>query len=231
MSSWVLFDAVGTVIYPEPSVSKSYVQVGRRFGWQVAEEELPERFAAAMSRWFAPGRETDEVRDYETWRRVVQQVMSELDDDISSNAFQLLWEHFADPAAWRVFPDVLDCWQDLTQRGYRLAIASNFDSRLQKIADGHSEFELVERIFVSSQLGWSKPDPRFYLAIQDALQANGEQPAQFHMVGDDHQNDVEAARGAGLLPIWLRREKSSQSSPLDSIDCLNNLSTALPPTR
>ena len=75
MSSWVLFDAVGTVIYPEPSVSKSYVQVGRRFGWQVAEEELPERFAAAMSRWFAPGRETDEVRDYETWRRVVQQVM------------------------------------------------------------------------------------------------------------------------------------------------------------
>lgn len=219
MSRWVLFDAVGTLIYPEPSVAQIYLDVGRSFGWQLSPDELPARFSAAMSECFVAGRATDEASEYGTWLRVVQQVMAELSSDASQAAFEQLWQHFARPSSWRVFDDVSECWAQLSDRGYQIVVASNFDQRLVDIAAGHEPFGLVQRIFVSSQLGWSKPDPRFYLAIQAELQVG--ELDEFWMVGDDYENDVLAASQLGIRPIWLRRGDEEAANSIQSLDDLS----------
>ena len=217
MSRWVLFDAVGTVIYPEPSVANIYLEVGRRHGWSAAEDDLPQRFSAAMSEQFVAGSASDENSDYQSWRRVVQQVMLELPDESSSAAFMELWDHFARPSSWRVYLDVGPCWQRLAEQGYQLAIASNFDRRLVGIAAGHAEFSQVQRVFVSSQLGWSKPDPRFYRTILDELRGTGEHVDEFWMVGDDYRRDVQAAVESGIDAVWLRRDIPPSENSIASL--------------
>jgi putative hydrolase of the HAD superfamily len=52
-------------------------------------------------------------------------------------------------------------------------------------------------------------------------------------VGDDPEADVEGARAAGVLPVWLNREASawprSSDPPRIVITGLDELSAALPP--
>jgi len=42
---WLAFDAVGTLIAPQPSVAEAYWSIGRQFGSQLALEEVGRRFS------------------------------------------------------------------------------------------------------------------------------------------------------------------------------------------
>ena len=44
----VVFDAVGTVIHPDPPAAEVYVEVGRRFGSRLGMADIVGRFAAAF---------------------------------------------------------------------------------------------------------------------------------------------------------------------------------------
>ena len=46
----VFFDAVGTLIHPQPSAAAVYAAVGRRFGTRRTEEEIAARFPTAFAR-------------------------------------------------------------------------------------------------------------------------------------------------------------------------------------
>src|SRR5436309_68347 len=46
----VFFDAVGTLIHPEPSPAAAYAEVARRHGCALTAEEVRPRFAAAFAR-------------------------------------------------------------------------------------------------------------------------------------------------------------------------------------
>ena len=44
----VLFDAVGTLIYPDPPVAEAYRSIGRRFGSRLSVEQIAARFPAGL---------------------------------------------------------------------------------------------------------------------------------------------------------------------------------------
>jgi putative hydrolase of the HAD superfamily len=138
------FDAVGTLIYPEPSVSRVYWDVARKYGSQLSEAEVDARFRAAFRQTerndlgsaAADGGLslfTSEEREFQRWRDIVARVI----DDISDQAacFEELYAHFAAPASWRSFPEVGDVLRELAA-DYRLALASNFDRRLDPVCEG-----------------------------------------------------------------------------------------------
>ena len=52
-----------------------------------------------------------------------------------------------------------------------------------------------DEILISSQLGWSKPNPKFYHASRTQL--GSPDPSRVLMIGDTHQGDVAAAKSAG----------------------------------
>jgi membrane-associated phospholipid phosphatase/beta-phosphoglucomutase-like phosphatase (HAD superfamily) len=97
---------------------------------------------------------------------------------------------------------------------YRLCVATNADdSGAEKVMTALGRVGLarfIERVFSSRDLGARKPDPAFYAAVLDALQADAvardEPPLcadQVVMVGDDYENDVVGACAAGLEAIWF----------------------------
>jgi len=216
---WLLFDAVGTLIHPNRPIAEIYHAAGQQFGSGLSVEQIEGRFRAALA---AETKTTasalaavesrppaGEAAELERWRRIVRQVFQDVPDQQQQPLFELLWDHFAQPANWRLFSDVGPALVKLAAAGQRLGIASNFDGRLRRIVAGLPGLEICERTFLSSEIGYSKPDPRFFTAVERQLGVPGE---QITLVGDDWDNDIVAARAAGWQAIWLCREGATGSA-------------------
>lgn len=204
----IALDAVGTLIYAEPSVAEAYALYGQRFGSRLPAEDVRRRFAEAFRRadesavatFGEPGR-TNEEHERVFWRQVVQDVLPDVTDP--SACFEELFEHFGRPEAWRCFDDVAATLRGLGERGYRVLIASNFDARLNRVCDGLAELRDVRCRVISSLVGYRKTHRGFYSAVVEAAECD---PTELLMVGDDLVNDVESARAAGIAAVHLRRE-------------------------
>lgn len=207
--SCVAFDAVGTLIYPEPSVSRAYWQIGQRFGTRMTLEAVSAAFHVAFNKFASGVRKdfsTSEVEERERWRLIVQDTLPDVIDPTA--CFDELHAHFAKPTAWRSFPDVAETLQALTQRGIQIVVASNFDERLHPVCDELPELKLLQRRIISASIGWHKPSPQFY----DHLVREAEcPPEQILMVGDDWLNDVVSAREAGLQAVLIDRKRPAES--------------------
>jgi len=199
---WVLFDAVGTLIYPDPPVAEVYSAAAVSFGSRLSIAEIQQRFAVAVEKGFAANSPTNEADERRRWRSIVDEVIADI--PIHANAvFERLWQHFAEPQHWRLYDDVARSLADFRNRGFQLSIASNFDGRLKNIVSGHKALAGCHAVFVSSDVGYSKPDPRFFRVIQEQLAVD---PAQIALVGDDEICDIQAATAAGWRAIRLDRE-------------------------
>jgi putative hydrolase of the HAD superfamily len=204
----LLFDAVGTLIYADPSPASAYEAIGRRFGSRLSSAEIAARFRRAFAAEEALDREqfagvTDEARERRRWRAIVAAVL----DDVAEReaAFAALWEHFARPASWRAYDDAEETIAALTARGHAVGVASNFDARLRPIIAAHFPAVRSEFVLASSELGYRKPSREFFAACAARLSAPS---SQCVLVGDDVDNDFHGARGAGWSAIFLDRNEA-----------------------
>jgi putative hydrolase of the HAD superfamily len=204
----IVFDAVGTLIRPQPSVAEAYTAAARRQGVDLDPEEVKRRFHRhfrndAIHRGLGP-HSTDEATERRRWREIVAQVMPEVAD--LDRAFVELWDHFERPASWRCFSDVFPALEELSRAGVRTCVGSNFDGRLRSVVGGMAELSGVsDRLLISSEVGFRKPHPEFFAAACRYLELP---PERVLCVGDDWENDVDGAERAGLLGLLVDRASS-----------------------
>lgn len=80
--------------------------------------------------------------------------------------------------------------------------------RLLAISNGNADLAAIglapffERSLAAREAGMLKPDPRIFAML---LERSGLGPADVLHVGDDAMADVEGARRAGVMPVWLNR--------------------------
>lgn len=193
----VFFDAVGTLIHPDPPAPAVYAEAARRFGSRLDLAAVTTRFRAAFRRQEeidrSGGLRTGEAREVARWRAIVAEVLDDVSDPES--CFDFLYAHFARPSAWRTEPEAAAVLAELTRRGYRLGIASNFDERLRRVAEGLPGLAPVQHLVISSEVGWRKPAPAFFHQL---WAQSGLAPAEVLLVGDDPVNDYGGAHACGL---------------------------------
>jgi putative hydrolase of the HAD superfamily len=202
----IILDAVGTLIEPFPTVAHAYTEAALRQGIEIEAGEVKRRFhkffrVDEVDEQLGP-LATDEGIEHRRWRRIVGNVLPDLPDP--DRAFAELWEHFGLATAWRAFADVGPALAALRRAGIKLVIASNFDGRLRGVVRGlpalaGSEDSLV----ISSEVGFRKPHPEFYLAACARLDLP---PDRGLCVGDDVENDVRGPERAGLRGLLLDRD-------------------------
>jgi putative hydrolase of the HAD superfamily len=206
----IFFDAVGTLIHPEPDAATVYAQIGLRFGSRHEVRAIRQRFAAAFARQEQLDRlrdwRTDETREVERWRQIVAEVLSDVAD--GERCFAALYEHFSLARNWRCEPATGAVLQTLANRGFRIGIASNFDGRLRQVLQGFAELAALDPVVISSEVGWRKPATAFFEAL---CRASGATPDQVLYVGDDLVNDYEGARRAGCRALLLAQANSIPS--------------------
>jgi putative hydrolase of the HAD superfamily len=199
----VFFDAVGTLLFPDPPAYLIYSQVARRAGLDLPPEEVRRRFGTAyraeeeIDR--AAGWVTSEGREADRWRRIVRESLAGVPDPDA--CFRELFDHFARSGAWRVDPDAPALLRHLRDRGLLLGLASNYDARVLSVLDGLPELAaLRDRVVVSAAVGFRKPAMEFFREVVRVANCD---PGEVVFVGDDMENDYEGATAAGLRAVLL----------------------------
>ena len=200
----VVFDVVGTLVEPSPSVAVAYQRAALRHGLTVDTSIIQQRFKAAWRRQetidaaAVPAFATSRGREAQRWQAIV--------DDVFEGAapaaaiFADLWEHFGRVESWQPLAHGRDLVRLAIDAGVTVALASNFDERLLAIAERLEPLSWVPHVFASSEIGWRKPAPEFFRWIERRL---GCGPAAVLLVGDDPELDVAAARRAGWRSLGV----------------------------
>lgn len=210
----VFFDAVGTLIHPDPPAPMVYAAAGRRFGSPRDEATIAARFRAAFRRQEELDRvgnlRTGEEREVARWRAIVGEVLDDISD--AETCFQELYAHFAQLSAWGCHPESAAVLAALAERGHVLGIASNFDHRLRGLVENMPALQPVRYLVISSEIGWRKPAPEFFAAM---CRQAGSPPEQVLYVGDDLVNDYQGARTAGMRTVLFAAHDSA-ATPMEA---------------
>jgi putative hydrolase of the HAD superfamily len=216
----IFFDAVGTLIHPDPAASMVYFNVGRRFGSQYDSDQIGRRFRQAFEMEEdadrVGGLRTSEERERRRWQHIVGHVLDDVTDPDA--CFAKLYEHFAKPGAWRLEADTARVLEELKKRGYVLGMASNYDRRLRSVVAG-LPLKPLEHFIISSEIGWRKPAAAFFAALCTAASFP---PDKILHIGDDWANDYQGAQATGLQALLFDPKGKS-----DSGDALRQLSDLL----
>ena len=198
----VVFDAVGTLIEPDPKPASVYFEIGSRHGSKLGLPAITtgfrEAFAAEEMRDLANSLATDEVRERARWRAIVGAVLHDIGD--ADACFLELWQHFAASTNWKLVPDASVVLAELSERDLKLAVASNFDSRLRSVLASFPESRLLHDVVISSEVGWRKPAAGFFAALCRRLKCDA---SEILFVGDSRDNDYDGARHAGMRALLL----------------------------
>lgn len=209
----VYFDAVGTLLFPEPSAPVIYAEIACRHGLSLTPGEVRDRFIAAYrveeradaaTNWI-----TSEARERERWRRIVTHTLAGVSDPEA--CYHFLFDHFARPYAWRVAPDAADTLTALHNRGFAIGLGSNYDDRLWPVLAGFPELAFPrEHVLISAAVGVRKPGIGFF---QHAAGVVGYKVEEVLFVGDDIDNDYDGAIAAGLVALLLDPEGRHPNVP------------------
>ena len=194
---------------PRQAIGHVYRQVAKRLGLKslaaLDSRAIDRAFTLALARnspLCFPKLSKSRLRQAEGswWRRVVDDTFGRLTDAKPNDAFfDTVYHHFATAEAWRREPGCRRMLAQLERARYRMAIVSNFDSRLPAVLEGLELADFFSDVVISSEVGLAKPDPAIFRA---ALSATGSSAAESLHVGDDFQNDFLAAKAAGLGAIF-----------------------------
>jgi putative hydrolase of the HAD superfamily len=224
----VFFDAAGTLFRVRGSVSRAYATVAARHGVAASPEEIERRFRVVfrdMPPMCFPGVPAEKLPSHERawWRDVVSGAFVGLRFNDFEKFFSDLFCYFARADSWELFPDVTPALNGVRARHLRLAVVSNFDSRLAQICEGLGIARFFDAVVMSSQAGCAKPDPRIFAT---ALERVGVRADEALHVGDSESLDVEGAEAAGVRALLLDRAAKT-SDPGRRIGDLREVLTLL----
>lgn len=143
-----------------------------------------------------------EARDLETalglWREFHRRLFTGMGLEEHAEALSReLVANWRNPRFWPVVPGAEATLQALKERGYALAVVSNWDATLPEILEVVGLRPYFQHLSVSALSGVAKPNSRLF---QEALEALGVAPEEALHVGDS-EADWVGAQGAGVKPL------------------------------
>ena len=203
----LLLDAMGTLIGLREPVGRTYAQLAELHGLNLNAQRIERSFRQAYRNappLAFPGLSGPALREAElAWwsERIRTSLEAAGATTMPESLGATLFNHFADAAAWHVFADVDGQLRRWHGQGLKLAVVSNFDSRLTGLLEQLGLSPWLHAVVVSSSAGAAKPDPApFHIALEQ-LQLEA---SQVWHVGDSPE-DLAGAAAAGLPCIQVRR--------------------------
>ncbi|KAK9823496.1 hypothetical protein WJX72_003164 [[Myrmecia] bisecta] len=191
----LLVDAAGTLLVPSEPAAQVYLRYGTSFGCTLTELEILQRFRRSYNEpWgHSTTRYVGDGRPF--WSHIVAESTGCQDPTM----FEQIYEYYARPEAWKLTPGAAPALQRLKDAGMKLAVVSNFDTRLRPLLHHLGVASLFDTIVVSAEIGAEKPNP---IIFETACQQLGVAPEEAVHVGDDRRNDIYGARDAGCF-AWM----------------------------
>jgi putative hydrolase of the HAD superfamily len=231
---FVLLDAGDTLIGPRRSYGAVYAGVLGTLGLELAEADLERAIRLVASEVHATvprgvDRFTHTAADEEGfWLGFAREVLRRTTgrdpgEALARRALGELRGRFAEPEAWIVFPDVGPALAALRAAGHRLAVVSNWDSRLPLLLERLGLADAFDEIVVSAVERVEKPDPRIF---RRALERLGAEPSEALHVGDSPEHDLAGARAVGIAALLVDRRAAPAPGALRELGSLPRLAAS-----
>jgi putative hydrolase of the HAD superfamily len=142
---------------------------------------------------------------------------------------EALWEDFSHrlPSFIQPQPGIRSLVEWVKSR-FTVAVVSNGSSRMQRAKLARAGLEgILPDVFLSGEVGASKPDPRIFAA---ALAHVGCAPEEALHVGDDPVRDISGAARMGMASCWIsggRAWPSEQPPPTFTVSHVEALTQVL----
>jgi putative hydrolase of the HAD superfamily len=218
----ITIDAAGTLIHPAEPVAISYGRLAAQFGSHLDPQALAAAFRHGFSKMppmaFSTALDKDELDRAERgwWRRLVKQITEEAGGVRQFDEyFSVLYGYYATSEAWRLYPEVHSVVAALRAQDIKLAVVSNFDSRLLPVLDGLGIASSFGHIVYSTASGAAKPDGAIFA---DALRQTGSNAGTTLHVGDNASADYSGAKAAGMHALLLHRDGRDCEAPHEAPD-------------
>lgn len=146
-------------------------------------------------------------------------LMGVSDEDLSAKICEVFYKYFLPLTG--VVPGAYELLEYLSKK-YRLAILSNGTKSSQIVKMKNFRFEpYFEKVFLSDDIGFPKPDVRIY---QYALNVLNVSPEEALMIGDDFDGDIVGAANAGIEQVWLNQTNIANTSEVNPSLTIQTLS-------
>lgn len=202
----VFLDAGGTLLHPHPSVGEIYAQVAGGYGSCAAAADIEKIFRKVWIErdgMISLESHSDEEKERRWWYETVERVFDECGKiERFDDFFHELYDLFARPDVWRLYPETLEVMTELRRRKVCVAIVSNWDSRLFRLCDEFGLTPQVDFILASAVFGAAKPSPRIF---EEALRLSGKPPEKCVHVGDSLADDIAGAHRSGIHSVLIDR--------------------------
>jgi putative hydrolase of the HAD superfamily len=205
----VTFDAAGTLIRLVRPPGAIYAEVAQLFGFSLDPDRVQKAFRSTWGTFAPPTEFAGPVPDddREWWRGLVVRTMEAAGYRIEpfDDYFKTVYQFFARPGVWELWPDVPLVMTELTRLKIRLGVISNFDRRLYEIFAHLGIRETFEHVIISSEIGVRKPAARIF---KEAAQRFDVNVSEILHVGDEFESDFAGARAAGLDALLVDHKES-----------------------
>ena len=205
----VLFDVGGTLIECRPGVAEVYAETLSRRGRTVTAETVAPVFQQVwleLTQLHPRGLDRYHLfkgSERAWWGEFLRRVLARLGHDAPWEAtLAELMEAFAQPGLWHVFPEVGEILAQLRARGLRLAVVSNWDSRLPGLLGRLELAPYFDAVLASALEGVEKPSAEIFRRAAARL---GVRPERCVHVGDSPLDDYRGAESAGMRAVLVDR--------------------------
>lgn len=203
MINAILTDAMFTIFTPRNGLNRYHLyqkMIEKCLGRKVDLGQLEKAYDEKRKYWenILPARHNDK------WTVIAREIVLALMPDISVAEAErtgrfISTEFLTNPDFYEVLPDTHDFLKEAKRRGLRVIIASNQDAdKLKQLVCDFGLQIYFSGIHASTQIGFEKPDPRFFEAV---LRLENLAPSECVMTGNNPDNDVDGARGLGIVGV------------------------------
>lgn len=221
----VLFDAGETLVHPYPSFGRLLASFLAARGHTVDEatfdgialEAAIEAGQAAHANGIAWTTSATASRTH--WTGIYRTLLAhlEIDDEAAPDA---MYDQFAQPVHYRLFPDSLPALRALASDGLALGLVSNWEAWLSELLDLLDVTRLFKAVVVSGAVGIEKPDPAIFRAALEAMHVEASRAVY---VGDSVLHDVEPALALGMGAVLVDRHGRHEAGPHPTVRSLEQL--------
>jgi len=192
----LLYDFGGTLGFLDFELLASELSRPHRKLDALAVEHAEYAGRAAMDRYLMSERKPDMQKGWEGFFRAWMNAMGITNEDEIRAIGERFREHHREATMWRVIREgTHDALERLKSAGYKLAIVSNADGRVEADCRRFGIADFFDVIVDSQVVGVEKPDPRIF---HIALERLGVAPETALYAGDIYSIDMLGAKAAGI---------------------------------
>ena len=191
----IFLDAGHTLIYAYPSIGEIYSNVTAGLGANVPPDTFMKEFVPVFKDFVKKYNDepsnaiSTNDADYKMWWDITKQVYDKIPEMRAVNFkkwFDMVYDLFGRAEHWRFYDDAVGTLKTLRQKGYRLGVVSNWDTRLRNIVKGLGLDKMVDFTLISAEVGMRKPHPSIF---EKALCLADVKPDEAIHVGDVTRRD------------------------------------------